>query len=120
MRSKTSEFGVALAIALLLLPTAALANDFPTQTRVEYVLRCMESHGGQNYDTLYPCTCSIDKIAREFTFEEYIEAEVFAYLRSTPGERGGMFRDTDRARELAKKFREVTAAAEKSCFVAKR
>ena len=101
-----------------LLPSAVDANDFPTQARVEYVLRCMDSRGGQNYDNLYSCICVIDKIAETFGYDDYSEAEVFAQLRSTAGERGGVFRDPDRASLLVKKLKDVTEVAEKSCFVA--
>ena len=75
--------------------SAACANDFPTQARVEY----------------------IDKIAAEITYEEYVEGDVFAQLRATPGERGGVFRDPDRASQLVRQLTEVTEVAEKSCFI---
>jgi len=94
-------------------------NDFPTQTRVEYVLQCMEKKGGQNYDTLYPCVCSIDKIAEKLTYDEFAEAQTFSYLRSTPGEKGAIFRDPPRAKELRDRLKEAVAFAEQSCFVKK-
>lgn len=102
---------------MVLVPGLPVANDFPTQARVEYVLRCMSTHGAQTYDTLYPCVCAIDKIAGEVSYEEYVEAEAFALLRPTPGERGAVFRDPDRAKLLSKKYIEVTGKAEDSCFV---
>jgi hypothetical protein len=101
----------------LLLCSAARANDFPTQARVEYVFKCMNSHGGQRYEALYSCVCVIDKIAEKIAYDEYVEADVFTQLRSTPGERGGLFRDPDRAGLLVDKIFEITAGAEKSCFV---
>lgn len=108
---------VALALSGLLPSYAVNANDFPTLARVEYVLRCMDSHGGQKYESLYGCTCTVDKIADQIAYDEYVEAEVFAQLWSTPGERGGVFRDPDRASLLVKKLKEVTESAERSCFV---
>lgn len=99
-------------------PSPAHANDFPTQARVEYVLRCMDSRGGQKYENLYSCVCVIDKIAEKFSYDDYAEAEVFAQLRSTPGERGGVFRDPDKASSLVQKLTDVTKVAEKACFVA--
>jgi len=108
---------VILTFSSLLLAPLAIANDFPTQARVEYVLRCMDSHGGPTYETLYSCVCTIDKIAETIAYDEYVEADVFTQLRSTPGERGGMFRDPDRASLLVKKISNITKMAEKSCFV---
>jgi hypothetical protein len=101
-----------------MLSSLAQANDFPTQARVEYVLGCMESRGGQTYENLYSCTCVIDKIAEEIAYDEYVEGEVFTQLRSTPGERGGVFRDPERASLLTQKLNDITEVAEKSCRVA--
>ena len=101
----------------VVLCTDVHANDFPTQARVEYVLRCMESHGGQKYENMYSCVCTIDKIADEITYDEFVEGEVFAQLRATPGERGSVFRDPDRASLLVRKLTEITEIAEQSCFV---
>lgn len=90
-------------------------NDFPTLARVEYVLRCMDYHGGQIYENLYGCVCSLDRVAREFSYDAFVKAEVLAQLRSTPGERGGLFREG--GKEQVGKYFEVTEAAEKACFV---
>ena len=61
----------------LLLPGAALANDFPTQARVEFVLGCMNEQGGQSYDTLYKCVCLVDAIAAEMSHEEFAASAGF-------------------------------------------
>ena len=89
-------------------------NNFPTLARVEFVLRCMDYHGGQVYENMYSCVCSVDRIATEFSYDEFVKAEVLAQLRTTPGERGGLFREG--GKELVAKYLEVTEAVEKSCF----
>lgn len=93
-------------------------NDFPTLARIEYVLRCMNYHGGQIYENMYACVCSIDKIADEFRYDEFEKAEVLAQLRTTPGERAGLFREG--GKDLVNKYTEVTEAAEKTCFASAR
>lgn len=100
-----------------LLPGVALANDFPTQLRVEFVLGCMNEQGGESYDTLYKCVCLVDAIADEMGREEFEEARVFSQLRSTPGERGGVFRDPDQARALVAKLQAVTERGKAKCFI---
>ena len=108
----------ALSVALLLLlPGAANANDFPTQTRVEFVLGCMNEQGGQSYDNLYKCVCLVDVIAEEMTHDEFEQAQVFSQLRSTAGERGGVFRDPDQARTLVAKLDGVLERGRARCFV---
>jgi hypothetical protein len=111
---KTKALSIALAC---LLPALSAANDFPTQARVEFVLGCMHEQGGQTYDTLYPCVCLIDMIAAEMSYEEFAEAQVFSQLRSTPGERGGVFRDPDQARSLTEKLEAATEGGTAACFV---
>lgn len=113
-----------LLFCVLLLPGAtATANDlnekgdFPTQARVEYVLGCMKKHGGENYDTLYGCVCSVDYLRSQFSYDEYSEAEVYRQLRSSPGERGGVFRDPEQADQLRERLEQAQEAADKRCFI---
>ena len=81
------------ALSSLSVMTSVAANDFPTQARVEFVLSCMGERGGQSYDTLYPCICVVDRIASQMPYREYTASEMLSFLFSTPGERGGVFRD---------------------------
>jgi len=108
---------VSLLVILSLSSWTAAANDFPTQARVEFVLGCMSERGGMSYDTLYPCVCLIDRIAESMSYEEFAEAEVFAQLRSTPGERGGVFRDPEKADVLTSMLETAQEEGESSCFV---
>ncbi|MGZ8225362.1 MAG: hypothetical protein ACXWT3_01830 [Methylococcaceae bacterium] len=94
-----------------------LVNDYPTRDRVEYVLNCVAQHGGLTYITQYACGCKIDKIAEKLTFDEYESAKTFSFLRSTPGEAGGAFRDPAQSKDLRKRLKEAEEYAEKSCFV---
>ena len=114
---------VVLALAVVVAPglERALANDFPTQARVEFVLACMNLEGGQSYDTLYPCVCMIDRIASQISYEDYTTAETLNFLYSTPGERGGIFRDAaPEARSRIEQFQTLHKDAETSCFVSRR
>jgi hypothetical protein len=106
-----------LLALLAALPGVSSANDFPTQARVEFVLECMGQHGGQSYDTLYGCVCVVDRIADEMPYAEFAEADVFLRLRSTPGERGGLFRDPEQAETLTAKLEAALERAERRCFV---
>ena len=108
----------AAALASLSVITSAMANDFPTQARVEFVLSCMDERGGQSYNSFYPCICAIDKIASKMPYREYTAAETLSFLYGTPGERGGFFRDAaPRSRKRIKAFQALRAEAEAACFV---
>ena len=96
---------------------ARFVRDFPTQDRVEYVLACIEKKGGLRYETLYPCICKIDKIAEKMSYKDYAQAKTFTYLRRTPGEKGGIFRDPPQAKKLRKQLKDAEQYAEDSCVV---
>jgi hypothetical protein len=97
-----------------------VTNDFPTLSRVEYVLQCMEQNGGQNYDNLYHCTCALDHIASKMTHEQFDQAQAFTYLFNTPGERGAEFRDPPQSAILRSLLKATKAEAAELCFPAKK
>lgn len=103
---------------LLMLPgVAVFANDYPTLERVDHVLTCMRLAGGQTIDNLYACSCEIDVIAQTVEFEDFTEARTFEMYKRMPGEKGGIFRDSERADELAEKLDAARAEANKRCFI---
>ena len=117
---KKPLFILALAVMVPLLHAdRAQANDFPTQARVEFVLNCMDERGGQSYDTLYPCICIVDKMASRMSYRDYTAAETLSFLFSTPGERGGIFRDAaPQSRKRIKALRALRGEAEAECLIA--
>lgn len=93
-------------------------HNYPTRDRVEYVFNCIAKHGGKlDYIVQYACGCKIDKIAEKLTFEEYEAASTFSMLRSTPGEKGAVFRDPAQSKDLRKLLKEAEQYAEAQCFV---
>ena len=94
----------------------APAHDYPTLARVEYVNQCVQKHGGK-LAALYQCSCAIDRIADNLTFDDYVEATTFVNNANMPGEGGGMFRDSERGRKLTKTYRELEGASLRSCGV---
>ncbi len=112
---------LAFAVFAALGPERGSANDFPTQARVEFVLACMGLKGGQSYDTLYPCVCMVDRIASQISYEDYTTAETLSFLYSTPGERGGIFRDAaPEARSRIAQFETLRQEAEAACFISRK
>lgn len=109
-----------IAHLLLLLtvtaPIGAYAKDFPTTDRVEYVLECMKNHAGK-HEYLYKCSCVIDHISKELSYDEYVEISTALRGQSTTGERGAAFRDPDTVKAMAKKYKTIQAGANKACYV---
>jgi hypothetical protein len=106
------------ALALAAAAPAAMANDFPTADRMQYVLECMYRNGGSSV-YVYKCSCVIDEIANKYSYDEWINISTIARYQSLPGEGGGMFRDTAENKTVAKRYREVEADANKRCNVPK-
>jgi hypothetical protein len=99
-----------------LAPSDKPLNDFPTQARVEYVFECMKDLGGQNYDNLYHCVCSADKIAGLMSYEDFSQAQTFSHFLGMAGDRGGEFRDPPQSEKLRNRLKEAKAAAAQACF----
>ena len=95
----------------------ALANDFPTRARVEYVLQCMHDLPGEQPDAMYKCSCAIDAIAEKVDYATWVDLSTIAYGSTIAGERGGVMRDIKDGRKLIAQFRELQQNARKSCFL---
>jgi hypothetical protein len=106
------------AICAVVLPQApALADDYPTYERVQYAIQCITRHGGAQ-QLIYQCSCAIDKLAAQFSIDEFVDMQTAMNAASMTGERGGGLRDNPDMRAAAKRYREAEGAALKSCGVA--
>jgi hypothetical protein len=94
----------------------APGHDYPTIARIEYVQECVNKTGGHQ-GAMYQCACAIDRIAEKLTYDEFVEASTYARYSTLPGEGGGIFRDTDEARQKAKLYRSIESDAYKACNV---
>lgn len=88
-RMTVAVLGLALAgvasAAALAQTTTSLENDYPTNTRADYVFACMQANG-QTREILDKCSCSIDVIASLLSYDQYVEAETVMSLRLRGGE----------------------------------
>lgn len=98
--------------------SAPPVNDYPTQARVEYVNECIGKHD-DSLANVYQCSCTIDRIADQLTYDDFVEAITYARYSGLPGEGGGLFRDSDKARAIAKRFRLLESEAERECGLIK-
>jgi hypothetical protein len=111
---------MAVLLGTTLLGLAAAAdveapvNNYPTVARVEFVQECIRQHGGK-LENLYQCSCAIDRIANALSYDEFVELSTYAKYASLPGEGGGIFRDSDKAKQMAKRYRDTEAEAYRSC-----
>ena len=89
--------------------------NIPTNEKVEYVFACMQ--GNENSQAyIVKCSCSIDYIDEQMTYEEYVEAETVMSLRQMYGEKSLMFKSTPNAMEINSNMQNILAEAEMECF----
>lgn len=105
------------ALGLGLPARAADAAGYPTADRVVFVQACMRDHPGNYYEMINKCSCAIDRIAQELSFEDYTTLATLANALSIGGERGSTLRDNEAVGPQARRFRELQAKAKRACFV---
>jgi hypothetical protein len=92
--------------------------DYPTADRVVFVQACMRDNpNGGHYEMVNKCSCALDTIARQVSFDEFTTMETATNANSIGGERGSYIRDTDELQKLIRKYRTIKADAFKACFV---
>ena len=90
-------------------------KNIPTNEKVEYVFACMQGNeDSQAY--LVKCSCSIDYIEEQMTYDEYVQAETIMSLRQIYGEKSLMFKSTPNAMEIYSNMQNILAEAELECF----
>ena len=90
-------------------------TNIPTNEKVEYVFACMQ--GNENTQAyIVKCSCSIDYIDEQMTYDEYVNAETILGLRQIYGEKSLMFKTTPNAMEIYSNMQNIQAEAEMECF----
>lgn len=119
--------GAARSVALLLLAFSLLgssitlandsftANDYPTESRVDYVLGCMAANGN-GYLTMQKCSCSIDVIAEHLSYEAYEQVATVLSMQDQRGELGVLFRTERGMQDQLRALRQAQADANLRCF----
>ena len=106
---------IAFACLLLPLATASLANDYPTEARVDYALGCMAANDN-SYLTMQKCSCSIDVIAEHLPYEVYEQVETVMGMQDQRGELGVLFRTERGMQDQLRALRQAQADANLRCF----
>ena len=106
-----------LVLTMALFPPLCLANDFPTADRVEFVLECMRDHTGGQFELLNKCSCTIDRLAKQYKYVDFVEAQTMAKAVTIAGERGAALRDNEDAQKAARRYRASVTEAGHICFL---
>jgi len=104
-------------LAMIIAAPLCLANDFPTADRVEFVLECMRDHTGGQFELLNKCSCTIDRLAEQYKYDAFVEAQTMAKAVTIAGERGSTLRDNEDAQKAARRYRASVGEAARACFL---
>lgn len=107
------------AVSMLLSVAApwALAHDYPTAARVEYVQACMRDHPGSYYEMLNKCSCVLDRLAAQVPYDDFVNMSTATNANSIGGERGNTIRDTEPLQKQIREFRKLQSTAREGCFI---
>ena len=105
------------AFSLLTITLTAAANDFPTADRVLYVQECIKAHPGSNFEMVNKCACALDKLAVKVKFDDYVMMTTIVKAVTIGGERGADLRDNESVKPQIKRYRDLQAEVQKSCFL---
>ena len=92
-----------------------IENDYPTETRADYVFACMAANG-QTRETLHKCACSLDVIASILPYDHYVNAETVLSMRQGVGFTANAFRKVGKFDDMVAELRRAQAEAEVRCF----
>jgi hypothetical protein len=93
---------------------AAIHNDYPTNTRGDYIYGCMLVNG-MNREVLDKCACSIDVIATVLPYDKYEEAETIMAVVQRGGENVAYLR-APAMREKVHNLKRAQVEGELRCF----
>lgn len=113
-RAVWRSFAASVLMIAGALPAAA-GNDYPTAVRADYVFACMAANG-QTSEMLQRCSCSIDMIAEQLSYEEYEKANTVLRLRQDQGQRGVLFRNAAWAQDAVDVLKDAQAESTLRCF----
>jgi hypothetical protein len=107
-----------LLTLLAALAASADAHDYPTVDRVQYVEACIRDHPErQRQEMIYKCSCVVDALALQLSYEDFVEASTAAYMGQAAGERGTAVRESAPGKGLMSVFSKAQKAAFRQCMI---
>ncbi len=94
----------------------AKVNNYPTLDRVQYVLECAQNYPDKvHQEMIYKCSCAIDEIAKQISYDDFINDWTASKAISIAGDRGAI-REHQMVKGMVKQFKDVQGSAQKTCL----
>ena len=92
------------------------ANNYPTSDRVQYVLECVQNYPDKvRQEMIYKCSCAIDEIAKQISYDDFINDWTASKAITIAGDRGAI-REHQMVKGMVKQFNDVQGSAQKTCL----
>ena len=92
------------------------ANNYPTLDRVQYVLECVQNYPDKvHQEMVYKCSCAIDEIAKQISYDDFINDWTSSKAITIAGDRGAI-REHQMVKGMVKEFNDVQGSAQKTCL----
>ena len=92
------------------------ANNYPTLDRVQYVLECVQNYPDKvHQEMVYKCSCAIDEIAKQISYDDFINDWTASKAITIAGDRGAI-REHQMVKGMVKQFNDVQGSAQKTCL----
>ena len=78
-------------------------------------MACVEANG-QNAEALQKCSCAINAIESQLSYQEYSDAGLVFAMRQGGGAGAALYRDAIPMREIADRFTRAQTRANRQCF----
>jgi hypothetical protein len=106
-----------LAAMLLLASGPLMAHDYATVDRVLFVQSCLRENPGPQFEMIHKCSCVLDRLAEQLSYEDFVELSTDTNATSIGGERGAVLRDNEGVQKNVRRFRQMQTDAKKACMV---
>lgn len=90
-------------------------DGYPTSIKVEYVMGCLAANG-MDLVNLSKCSCSIDYIASQISYENYTKADTVLRAQLDQSTKGAVFRESGWAKEMVTELQSIQSASSLECF----
>jgi hypothetical protein len=77
----------------------------------------MRDHPGPHYEMVNKCSCVLDKLAQQLSYDDFTSMSTATNANSIGGERGNTIRDTETLQVEIRKYRKLLAEAKSGCFI---
>lgn len=94
----------------------AKVNNYPTLDRVQYVLECVQNYPDKvHQEMIYKCSCALDEIAKQISYEDFINDWTSSKAVTIAGDRGAI-REHQMVKSMVKEFKDAQEKAQKICL----